>query len=169
MTLDRRHIVVGEAEMMADFVNQHMADDMAQRIVVFGPVIQDRAAIQPDHVGKPGDVVMATEGQADALEQAEQVEFAGRAHLVENFVGGKVVNADDDALAQFAKAFRQALEDFVRHGFHFGKRGRFRGGPHRVFYSVFERSGYRFGPQALLTSARQSETLPAITGSWWAR
>src|SRR5580658_8832670 len=57
--LDCLHIVVGQPKMMADLVDQHMADDMADRLVVFGPVIEDRATIEPDHVGQPRDVVMA--------------------------------------------------------------------------------------------------------------
>src|ERR1700736_6119030 len=109
LSLDRLHVVVGEAEMMADLVNQHMADDMAQRLVMFGPIIQDGATIQPDHVGQACDVVIAAKRQAYADKQAEQVEFACRVHLVEDLIGGKIVDADDHALAQVAKALRQAL------------------------------------------------------------
>ncbi len=76
-------------------------------------------------LGNPRDVVMATERQADALEQAEQVEFALRVHLVENLIGRKLVDADDYVLAQPAKGLRQALENLVRHGFHFGEGWRF--------------------------------------------
>ena len=53
-----------------------MADDMAQRLLMLGPVVEDRPAVEPDHVGQPGDVVVAAERQSDALKQAEQVEFA---------------------------------------------------------------------------------------------
>src|SRR5260370_4971452 len=102
--LDRLHVVVGQPKMVPDLVNQHMADDMAQRLVMLGPIIQDRAAIQPDHVGQPRDVVIAAERQTDALEQAEQVEFAFSGHLVENLVGREVVDPDDYALAQGPKA-----------------------------------------------------------------
>src|SRR5438046_1237882 len=101
--------------MMADLVYQHVAHDMAQRLLMFGPVIQDRPAVQPDHVGQPRDVVIAAEWQADALKQAEQVEFALSLHLVENLIGWKIVDTDDHALAQTAKALGQTLENFVRH------------------------------------------------------
>ena len=76
-----------------------MADDMAERLVMFGPVIQDRPAVEPDHIGQPGDVVIAAERQADALKQAEQVEFARGLHLIEHLVGREIVDADDHALA----------------------------------------------------------------------
>ena len=72
---------------------------MAERFVMFGPVIQDRPAVEPDHVGQPCHVLMAAERQADALEQAEQVEFAVGVHLVENVLGWKIIDADDHALA----------------------------------------------------------------------
>src|ERR1700722_16958259 len=42
---DRLHIGIGEAEMVADFVHQHVFDDVAQRFVVFGPVIKDRPPV----------------------------------------------------------------------------------------------------------------------------
>src|ERR1700722_18954483 len=99
--------------MVADLVNQHMENDMAEGFVMFGPVIQDRSAVEPDHVGQPRNVLMAAERQADPLEQAEQVEFAGRAHLVEYLIGRKIVDADDHAIAQLAKVLRQALENLV--------------------------------------------------------
>jgi len=66
-------------------------------------------------------------GTAD---QAEQVEFAFGAHLVEHFVGGEIVDAEDHALAQIAKILRQRLKNLMRHGFHLGKGGCFGGGPH---------------------------------------
>jgi len=45
-----------------------------------------------------------------ALKQAEQVEFARGVHLIEHLVGRKIVDADDHALAQIAKALRQTIE-----------------------------------------------------------
>src|SRR5437016_1837826 len=47
--LERLHVVVGEAEMVADLVHQHMGDDRAQRLVVLGPVVEDRPAVEPHH------------------------------------------------------------------------------------------------------------------------
>src|SRR6478609_3236362 len=37
--LDRLHIGVRKPEMVSDLVDQHVADDVAQRFLVFGPVI----------------------------------------------------------------------------------------------------------------------------------
>src|SRR5271163_1867632 len=47
---DRLHVGVGEAEMMADLMHQHVLDDGAERFIVLGPIIQDRATIKPNHV-----------------------------------------------------------------------------------------------------------------------
>ena len=43
LRLDGLHVGVGKPEMVADFVDQDMADDVAERLLVLGPVIQDRA------------------------------------------------------------------------------------------------------------------------------
>src|SRR5580700_8224062 len=44
---DRLHVGVGQAEMVADLVHQHVGDDGAQRILVRGPIVEDRAPIKP--------------------------------------------------------------------------------------------------------------------------
>src|ERR1041384_1497212 len=44
---DRLHVGVRQAEMVADLVHQHVRDDRAQRVVVLGPVVEDRTAIEP--------------------------------------------------------------------------------------------------------------------------
>ena len=75
VSLDRLHIGVRQPEMVADLMDQDVTDDMAQRFLMLGPVIQDRPPVEPDHVGQAGDVLIALLWQADALEQAEQVEL----------------------------------------------------------------------------------------------
>src|SRR4051794_31006372 len=148
--------------MMADLVNQHVADDMLQCFFVLGPVIEDRPAVEPNQIRQPGNVLIAAKRQADALKQAEQVELAFRVHFLEHLLARKIIDPDDHALAQLAKGFWQASENLVRHGFHLGKRGGFRGLPHLALFSPGSRSctpllWRRMRPQ--LTSARQSETL----------
>src|SRR5206468_9845410 len=70
--LDCHHVVVGEAEMVADLVHQHMGHNGAERLVVLGPVEQDRHAIEPDHVGHMHRRAFRLERQTDALEQAKE-------------------------------------------------------------------------------------------------
>ena len=108
--------------MVADLVHQHMADDGAQRLVVLGPIVQDRPAVQPDHVRQSGDVVVALLRQADALEQPEQVELGLGLHLVEHLVGREIVDPDDQVVAQRAKIRRKPGEHLMSHRFEFGQR-----------------------------------------------
>src|SRR5207248_9033057 len=114
LSLNRGHIVVREAKMVADLVDQHMADDMAEALVVLGPIVQDRPAVEPDHVGQPRHVTKTLLWQADALEQAEQVELALAFHLVQDLLGREVIDTEDHAFAKAAKLRRQASEDVVR-------------------------------------------------------
>ena len=62
--------------MMPDLVHQHMRDDGAERLVVLGPIVEDRAAVEPDHVGHLGGRALGAKRQSDPLEQAENVELA---------------------------------------------------------------------------------------------
>ena len=79
--------------MMADFMNQHMTDDMPERLVIFGPIIQNWSAIEPDHVGHRRDFIAAAKRQPDALKQSKQIEFAFGFHGSQNFLRWKVLNA----------------------------------------------------------------------------
>src|ERR1019366_4642261 len=75
--LDRRHVVVGEAEMVADLVHEDMGHDRAERVLALAPEVEQRAAIEPDHVGqRAGLLDCGTMRQAATAEQAEQVELA---------------------------------------------------------------------------------------------
>src|SRR5438552_2389260 len=81
---DRFHVGVGEAEMVADLVHEHMGHDRAERLVVLRPVEQDWHAIEPHHVGHLHRRAFRLEWQAHALEQAEQVVLRLRLELVEH-------------------------------------------------------------------------------------
>ena len=48
--LDIFHVVVGEAVMVADLMDQHMPDDVAQVLACLAPVIEDRPAVEEDPV-----------------------------------------------------------------------------------------------------------------------
>ena len=142
--------------MVADLVNQDVADDMAEAFVVLGPVIQDRPAVEPDHVGQSRHVAKTLLGQADALEQAEQVELALAFHLVEGLLGGEVVDADDQALAEPAKLRRQPLKNVVRRHFHLGQRGRFQVRPHGLVLARVSQRCIRLYKDARLTGAAKT-------------
>src|ERR1700740_3269163 len=100
--------------MMADLMHQHMFDDGAKRLVVIGPIIENWAAIEPDHIRHLDGGAFRTERQPNALKQAEQVELGLRAHLIEHIVGGEIVDPDDDLGGEIAKSLRKAPETAPR-------------------------------------------------------
>src|SRR5260370_30001054 len=63
--LDGVHVVVRQAEMVADLVHQHMGDDRPQRLLVLAPIIEDRPAVEPDHVRHLHRRAVLAERQAD--------------------------------------------------------------------------------------------------------
>jgi len=66
--------------MMADLVHEHVLDDSAEGLATRSPVFEDRPPVEPDHVRHLHRCADRAERQADALEQAEQVELASGPH-----------------------------------------------------------------------------------------
>src|SRR2546423_11490995 len=69
-SLDLPHVVIGQAEMVAYLVHQHVPDHGAQGLVMLGPIIEDRSPIEPHHVRHLGRGAFGAERQADSLEEA---------------------------------------------------------------------------------------------------
>ena len=86
---------IGQAEMMADLVNQHVGDDGAERLVVLGPVQQDRHPVEPDHVWHLAGFRDRLERQSHALKQPEEIEFALYPHVIEDVFGATGYSAAD--------------------------------------------------------------------------
>ncbi len=59
--------------MVADFVDQNMGDDVAQRLVILGPIVEDGAAIERDAVGAFARLGVPALGDA-APSTAQEVE-----------------------------------------------------------------------------------------------
>ncbi len=92
---------------MADLMDEDMADDGAQRFLVLGPVIENGAAIEENHIGQhAGMRQLFAMGEAHALEQSEQVELVGL-HLAQHIVFRKILDPDDDIAGQFMEGPRQ--------------------------------------------------------------
>lgn len=51
------HIVVGQAEMMADLMDRHMADEIVEPHARLHPFGQDRLPIQMDAIGQRPDSI----------------------------------------------------------------------------------------------------------------
>lgn len=111
--------------MMADFMHENMSDDGVERLFVFRPEVEDRAAVEPHHVWKlSGHRGRLGLGAAAAAKQAQQVEFARAVHLVERFIVGKILDADHNAVTEAAEVFRQGGESRLRHEVEVGDRRR---------------------------------------------
>src|SRR5882757_905100 len=93
---DRFHVVVAQAEMMADLVDQHVAHDVRQVLARFTPVVEDRTAIEEDAVDVVGDVARAALHHRHALIKSQQVERRVELHLLLDLVGREVVDLDAD-------------------------------------------------------------------------
>src|SRR5689334_2772980 len=93
--------------MVTNFVYQHMGHDFSQCVLVLGPIIEDWPAIQPDHVWHDLRRRIRLERQADALEQAKQVELALGTHTLENLLSREILNADDEVRTEIAEVLRE--------------------------------------------------------------
>lgn len=111
--------------MMADFMHENMGDDGAKRLVVFRPKIEDRAAVEPHHIGElPGHESCAGLRTATAAKQAQKIEFALAVHRIERFIVSKILDADHDAIAKLAKTHGKGGESRLRHQLKIGERRR---------------------------------------------
>ena len=76
------HVGVGQAEMMADLMHQDMGDDLPKRVLVLGPIVEDRAAVEEHHLWERGRVHDALPGEIDAVIKTEQIEGRLDVHRV---------------------------------------------------------------------------------------
>ena len=51
LLFDRLHVSVREPEVMADLVDENVGHDLVQRVLAVAPEVEQRPAIEPDHVG----------------------------------------------------------------------------------------------------------------------
>jgi hypothetical protein len=101
--------------MMTDLVNEHMSDDVAQRLVMLGPVIENGSPVEEHHVGQcAGMSELLALCQTGALEQAEQIELALRLHVVQHIVFREILHPYDDIAGEIMKCLRQACVSLRR-------------------------------------------------------
>ena len=82
--------------MMADFVDQYVADEMLERLALLGPFGEDRLAEQADPVGQRARRFDAALADRDAFIDAGQVERMLDAQLGEQRVVGIFVDLQHD-------------------------------------------------------------------------
>src|SRR5215831_17220776 len=164
--LDRGHVVIGKTEMVADLVHQDVSDDRAQRLVVLGPVIEDRPAVEPHHVGHLSGRAVRAKRQADALEQAEQIELGLRAQLVQHLLGREILHPDDEVLAQRAEFLRQPAKRRLGERFELLERRRLDRAPGERIGKY--RIGHGFSFKRAATGGQGIAIMPGISagGAW---
>jgi 4a-hydroxytetrahydrobiopterin dehydratase len=113
--LDALHVLIRQAEVMADLVDDDVRENVTQRDLGISPFIQDRAAIQEDHVGFAGVVLVCPLlRDVDALEQAQDVEGGFEFEFGGYVVIRQILDAEQDLPAALAEPVRQAVKDLVR-------------------------------------------------------
>src|SRR5262249_4355178 len=127
LALDPLHVVVAEAEMVADLVDEHVADDGVEVLAGLAPIIENGPAIEKDHLRVDARIVDALMRQCHAAIEAEDVEGALEPHLALGLLVGKFHDADDSAAEMALEALRDGGERALGQGFeiaHGGRRGK---------------------------------------------
>ena len=110
--------------MVADLVHQHVGDDGAQAVLVLGPVVEDRPAVEPDHVGHLLQNTGRLKGRPTPWNRPSRSNSLSISMDFQHLVGGEILDPDDEALAQAAEALRQAGIGLRRQRLDIGQRGR---------------------------------------------
>src|SRR5216684_5938989 len=113
---------LAQAEVVADLVNQRLADRDDELVVVFSLALV-RPLEEHDLIRQHVPVVPAPLGERDALIEAEQCVWRLDVHVAKEFARGLVLDQDDEVRHRVAKAARNAGdrvsdEGFERSAFH---------------------------------------------------
>src|ERR1700722_8894126 len=81
VALQAVHVVVRQAEMVADLVDQHVTHHRGEVLAGLAPIIEQRPAIEKDHVDMGPRIADRFVQQIDAAIEAEQVERALELHV----------------------------------------------------------------------------------------
>ena len=118
LVLNGAHICVGQAEMVADLVDDHMRHHLFERNAAAAAFIKQRAQEQSYHAGhvpcRPDRAL--TEGAA--VVQTKQRPWVGLAHGVQHLAFGKILNAKDHVAQMIAEYRWKQLDGFVRQTLH---------------------------------------------------
>ena len=107
---DRVHGVVGQAEMMADLVNENVADNRAKCFIMFRPVIKNRPPKQENHRRLRTAAIRLACGKIRSVKQAEQLELALESKIPHCLFVRKVLHHECESVHQRAELRRQRGE-----------------------------------------------------------
>lgn len=103
--------------MMADLMDQDMAHEIVERFVRIGPIVEDRAPVEENHIGRRRGVECPASGDAVTLIETEQAEGIVReVEFGEGFGVGKVLDAENDALEMATQRLRNDRHRLVGKG-----------------------------------------------------
>ena len=117
------HVVVGQAEMVAHFVHQHMRHQMFQAVFPFGPFVQHGAAIEENGGGHRAGHFCAGVAYMMPLIKAEDIERAFEGHRPHHLLVRKILHPQDHLLQMLAKQFGEPLDGRLRKLLDVGERG----------------------------------------------
>lgn len=108
---DCLHILIRQAEVVADFVDEHMGDDHAESFLMLSPIVEKGPAVENHHIGHAARLGhRRILSQAYALEQAENVERRFGLEIVQYIVRREILDAEDDLAAQVTELGREPIE-----------------------------------------------------------
>jgi hypothetical protein len=90
------HILIRKAKMVADFVEEDVADNGIEGLAAFAPVVEDRAAVEVNTVGQAPDIGDAALGQGNALIKAQQIVRRIQIHHLGYVIIREILNDDQD-------------------------------------------------------------------------
>lgn len=120
----RIHLFVTEAEVVADFVDEDVRDEVRERdIAALDPFVENGAAIEQNHWRLWGGVHDRASGEIDPGIEPGQLEWVVDAEIGERCVVGKVLDAEDHVASERAEFGRQRRPRLARKAVEIIERG----------------------------------------------
>ena len=102
------HVVVAETEMMADFVDRHVRDEVVKADAGLDPLFEDVATIKDDAVGHRAGVHRRFLAERPAMVEAGQIERVLQTEFGERLVVGQFLNREHNVAEMFRELHRQS-------------------------------------------------------------
>src|SRR5690554_2032606 len=98
--------------MVPHLMHENMGNEVAERFVIFRPVIKHGPTIEKHHIRHMERLGHGAIDMRTALIETKQIEWAFKLHLGGYLIIGKILTPDEKPLAARAKTFRQTREGF---------------------------------------------------------
>jgi hypothetical protein len=111
---DAFHVVVAEAEVVADLVDEHVAYHIRQVLAGYRRVVEDRSTIERDDIGIRRRIGGAAARAGNTMVEAEEMIGAPEAETRAGLFVGKLLDPDQDAIKMSPEGRRNCGERTVR-------------------------------------------------------